>query len=542
MKHRAPPHNRNIAIPDQAFYPTRIQPAPASTLPKRTKSERQIDSLVFYLTNPQANGGRFFLCKNILNTKYVIWDYEIIFLGEDRLVNSIKSDVYFQAGENMTDAVIKSALKIISGKQELWIYDGKQKRITPIRSISLYKGHFIYFFNRNYFVSNNFDNKYITGVFVSKSLEMIQPPQDPNFLNEVDSTDYYDLSIDLYNLEKMIFRSLNIPDDYFLIILTWIVQSMASDNYTLLELIGESKSGKSHVQSILRNLIDPNLELITQAPKKIKDLEKQTMNGHVMSFDDVEKLNDEIQLFMVDLMSVNGAKITYPVESRECNAEIFVRRPIILNSVTPVVTHEKLQSKTLTIELKSPEKKWREYQEVDERFVYEARLVFLRLAKAIFDFKSNQSLPKCIYRGLYDFSEIGLRLSQILYSNTDRFEKQLNSLIKDQFLAKLEGNQTSYLTFLWAQQNANTQEEMSAANWIKRLEIYHDNSSGEWKITPKQFGSDLKKFAPVLRDFGIKCESLGKRGSFVRWKITTAEKIDLQAEFFEKSGFVKKPN
>ena len=125
------------------------------------------------------------------------------------------------------------------------------------------------------------------------------------------------------------------------------------------------------------------------------------------------------------------------------------------------------------------------------------------------------------------------KLSQMLYSTTDTFEKQLNLLIKEQSLAKLEENQTGYLTFIWAKENPNTQKEMSVANWIKKLVIYQDISFGEWKITPKQFGSDLKKVAPILRDFGINCESLGKRGSFVKWKITTAEKIDLQANFFK---------
>jgi hypothetical protein len=71
-------------------------------------------------------------------------------------------------------------------------------------------------------------------------------------------------------------------------------------------------------------------------------------------------------------------------------------------------------------------------------------------------------------------------------------------------------------------------------NYCPDFGVHYNDSYGDWKITPKQFGSDLKKVAPILRDFGINCESLGKRGSFVKWKITTAEKIDLQANFFEK--------
>jgi hypothetical protein len=137
------------------------------------------------------------------------------------------------------------------------------------------------------------------------------------------------------------------------------------------------------------------------------------------------------------------------------------------------------------------------------------------------------------------FSEIGLKLSYIAYSTTDLFKKQLSLLISEQSLAKLEENPTSYLMYLWAKENANTEKDLSVANWVKELEGYHDNSFGEWNITPKQFGSDLKKAAPVLRDFGIKCDSLGKRGSFVIWKIKTAEKIDLLDDFFELTDSAK---
>jgi hypothetical protein len=360
MNDRLLPPPSKVFAHVQSAYSANTQPVPANPVHKRSKSDLLLDSLVHYLTNPQVNGRRIILCKNLMDTKYVIWDTEIIFFGEDRLLSRIKSDAYFQIWENMTNTVIKSALQIISEKHQLWILDPKEKRITPIRLISLCRGHFVYFFHSNYSIysiSSNFNNTFITGTFASKSFDIIQTPQNPNFLNEVVCYNNHDLIKSISFLKENLFEKLNISEDCFLIILTWLVQSIACDNYTLLELIGESKSGKSYIQSVLRELIDPNLELLTQAPKKIKDLEKQTMNGHVMSFDDVGKLNEDIQLFMVDLMSVNGAKITYPLESREYSAEIFVRRPIILNSVSPVVTHEKLQSKTLTIELKAPEKK-----------------------------------------------------------------------------------------------------------------------------------------------------------------------------------------
>jgi hypothetical protein len=68
----------------------------------------------------------------------------------------------------------------------------------------------------------------------------------------------------------------------------------------------------------------------------------------------------------------------------------------------------------------------------------------------------------------------------------------------------LEENQTSYILLIWAKENTNTQKEMSPANWIKILEGYHDDSYGDWKITPKQFGSDLKKSCSYFKRFWYK--------------------------------------
>jgi hypothetical protein len=196
------------------------------------------------------------------------------------------------------------------------------------------------------------------------------------------------------------------------------------------------------------------------------------------------------------------------------------------------VTHEKLLNKTLTIEMTASKERLRKY-ETDKTLIDISRLELLRLAKAVCENTTNQDLPRCTYLELSDFSEIGLRLSKIIYRTTSKFEEQLSSLIKDQTLANLEENHTSYLIYLWAIKNANVQKEMSVTDWINELEAYHNDRFGKWQITPKQFGSDLKMAAPILREFGIHCESLGKRGSFVKWKITTAETIDMQANYFE---------
>ncbi len=143
----------------------------------------------------------------------------------------------------MTDSAIKSALRIISGNNGFWLYADKVNRITPIRTISLYKGYFFYFFAPTYSIPShsytryNRYNRCELGTFVSKSFEIIPSSEHSNNLNSLDySTQYFRSS----NILKEIFsKKLNISEDYFLIILTWLIQSIIYDNYTLLELVGE---------------------------------------------------------------------------------------------------------------------------------------------------------------------------------------------------------------------------------------------------------------------------------------------------------------
>lgn len=508
------------------------QPVPASPVHKRIKQDRQIDNIVCYFTNIHINNGSVFLRKNIVKTKYVIWGYEIIPFGGDRLKERIKADTYFQTGEQITDKVIDSALQIISGQQAFWLCDTEEERVMPIRTMPLPGGGFTYFFNRMYPIRHN--NSYLIRTYAPKGMVDIPFPVIPDSPYQPLDSDYHS-SFGFKILNDLICNKSNIPEDSFILILTWCVQCISSSYYTLLELVGEPKTGKSFTQSVLRELIDPHVDLMAIAPKKLKDLERHAMNGHVMSYDHVDDLSDDVQVFMADLMSVNGVKITTSTGIEEFGGDIFVRRPICLNSVIPVVTNEKLLSKTLTIELMPSVERSRNYKR-DPKQVYDARLELLKLSMAVANFNNTQDFPRCTYLDLHDFAEIGMKLSKIIYNTTEVFENQLNITAREQTLASLEENSAGNLVYLWAISNPNTDKEMSALDWIEELSAYQDDRSKQLSITPRKLGSDLKRAAPTLRKLGIDCNSPGKRGSHVKWRIITAEKIELQDNFFEANN------
>ncbi len=154
MNHLPPSHIPDI-IDIYTVNNGRGQPTTFNPLHKRTKSDHLLDNLVHYLIYPEVNGSRIFLRKNRLGTKYVVKDSQIIFLGEDKLIESLKSDAYFQINKNMSDKVIKSALQIISGRHDIWTNDTDEERITPIRVMPTFTSGFIYTFDGIYNTANN---------------------------------------------------------------------------------------------------------------------------------------------------------------------------------------------------------------------------------------------------------------------------------------------------------------------------------------------------------------------------------------------------
>jgi len=56
---------------------------------------------------------------------------------------------------------------------------------------------------------------------------------------------------------------------------------------------------------------------------------------------------------------------------------------------------------------------------------------------------------------------------------------------------------------------------------LQRLE--KPEHSDNWPRSPKALGDLLRRHAPALRQYGIQCQSLGKIGSNVLWRISKKE-------------------
>ncbi|MCD2451101.1 hypothetical protein GO003_011920 [Methylicorpusculum oleiharenae] len=529
MNYPSYPQNPDYSLPQQVYI--NPAPIPQNSTSKKTKSESNIDLLHKYLSNPELNEGMIQLRKSVLGTKYVTFYYRILFWDNIQLIELIKAAAYSGSMRQITEKEIKIACSIISGNPTLWIQDTEAERILHIRIAHLVGGGIAYFFsNNNYFTIRS--GFLPCKAYFPEGMVNIPAPH-PDYLNKPLYYNYQS-SPGFNYLIDLICKQLKLPEECFLLVLSWLIQSIIGQSYTLLELTGESKSGKTTAQEILRKIIDPNIQLTNKAPRSIAELERQTMEGHVLSYDNVEILPDEVQIRMAEIMTAKGARITTPIGNAKSLGDFFVNRPILLNSDTSIVTNERLLTKSLTIELKPQTDKMHNIA-IGEKYIDDARLELLILTKYVANFHPTQDIPICNYLDMHEIAEIGMKLSMIIYNNTNEFEAQLNLLATEQIFASLEENKTANLIHFWAIDNPNSTKEMAAIDWLDEIKPYIDERLKQPSITPKKFGSDLKRAAPVLRKFGIDCTSLGKRGSNCKWRITTAKKIEMQDNFFETS-------
>lgn len=518
-----------VLLPYETNYVNPTQTVTTMPAIKRTKSEHQIDKIVFYISDPKVNQGKIHLRKSVMNARYIVYFSTIIFLGDEELINLIKSDSYFHTHDQLTDKQINLAIQIISGRSDLWIKDSEEDRFIPCRVMPLPGKGFVYYFNKIYWFASDSRPIFVKN-YVPQGTDAIQTPSRIESLYAPIKPGYQ------YNpcfkvLESLFYQELNVSKDHVLPVLTWLIQCIIGKDYTLLEITGESGKGKTRAQSTLRQIIDPHLELWIKAPKSIMELEQQAFEGYVMSYDDVEILPKNVQTHIADLMSVDGIKLAPPVGRRDSNGHIFVHRPFILNAVDPVVTDQKLLNKTITIEMKNTPSQWR-ISKIDKNIIDLLRIEVLKLAVAISYYNPLNDSPRCNCRNLQEFSDIGCALSQIVYGTTNVFENQFNLLIEEQLLASLNENCSASLVYFWAINNSNTTKEIALIDFLDEVVQFRDERLKQPTITPKQFGVDLRKYAHILRQFGIDCIPDGKRGSYCKWRITTAEKIGLQGSFF----------
>ncbi|WP_417687960.1 DUF6371 domain-containing protein [Roseibium sp.] len=149
------------------------------------------------------------------------------------------------------------------------------------------------------------------------------------------------------------FRSfVNADDNDFQLIVAWLVASLfgRGKTFPVLALGGEQGSGKTTMARLLRSLTDPSDVSALATPKDGRDLVVMAVNNHVLSFDNVSKVESWFSDAVCRLATGAGF-ITRKLHSDADPFWFQGSRPVILNGIPSLTDRADLAERSLTVRL-----------------------------------------------------------------------------------------------------------------------------------------------------------------------------------------------
>jgi hypothetical protein len=311
---------------------------------------------------------------------------------------------------------------------------------------------------------------------------------------------------------------LNVPKDSQLLVLTWLVTCLISEaDHVLLEIVGERYSGKSTLQSVLKFLIDPSLELlitdIPQTQARIYDLGKQ---DYVISLDKVKVLSETAQEALLHLLQ---GKLTDIRSSKKAKStKIWTRHSIVINGAESKVTLPELADRSVLVQLPRIGAITEHlYQKLDHKKDLQpafAGLVYL-LSGVHARWKSVKA-TECP-AGMMDFYRIGVAVAEVMGGNAADFDQQMKASIERRFAMELYEYPVVAAVRDLLGDSGEDRLEMPVGALLQKLNDFRpdDAPDSQWPRNPRHLGEKLAECSALLEAYGMRVgppEKKGKHG------------------------------
>ena len=311
----------------------------------------------------------------------------------------------------------------------------------------------------------------------------------------------------------------NVSEADRLMVLAWMLECLRADTpHVVLELVGEQGSAKSSTQRALRRLIDPNQADLRAAPKSVEDVWIAARNSHMVSLENLSHLHPQYQDALCVLATGGG----YSARTFYTNAEetiIELRKPIVLNGISVIVTAQDLLDRCLHIDL--PTIHSRELAgDMEARFeaAQPALLgALLDLFVKVLAMLPSVSIAPEQRPRMADFAALGEAVFRVHGKAAGAFLSRYSDMRKDGVLRTIDSSPVgaalaAYLADVAGGFNGTLSE------LLDRLDRYRPHGEA-WPRSPKGLGDALRRLAPALRLIGFECKSLPKIGGVIRWHI-----------------------
>ena len=312
----------------------------------------------------------------------------------------------------------------------------------------------------------------------------------------------------------------NIPVADRLMVLAWMLECLRADTpHVVLELVGEAGSAKSSVQSLLRRLIDPNQANLRAAPKSVEDVWIAARNSHMVSLENLSHLNAQYQDALCMLATGGGYSTrTYYTNLEETIIEL--RKPIVLNGISVIVTAQDLLDRCLHIDLPTIQSRLTE-AELEARF----EAAKPALLGAVLDLFVNvlATLPSVAIAPehrprMADFAALGEAVFRVHGKPAGTFLARYTEVRKEGVLRTIDASPVgAALVAYLAEAPGGFNGTLSEL--LDRLDRHRPPHGEAWPKSAKGLGDALRRLAPALRLIGFECKSEPKTGGMIRWHI-----------------------
>jgi hypothetical protein len=315
----------------------------------------------------------------------------------------------------------------------------------------------------------------------------------------------------------------NIPEPDRRMVLAWLLECLRDDTpHVVLELVGEQGSAKSFTQRFLRRLIDPNQADLRSAPKSVEDVWIAAFNSHMVSLENLSHLSAQYQDALCVLATGGG----YSARTLYTNSEetiLELRKPIVLNGISVVVTAQDLLDRCVHIDL--PTISHRETAgDIDARFeAAQPSLLGALLdlfTKALATLPSVNIDPRDRPR-MADFAVLGEALSRVMGGTEGAFLDRHAAMRRESILTTIDGSPVGAALLAFLERNP-AGFEGSLSELLVQLETFRQTHDF-WPRSSKGLGDALRRLSPALRLIGFECKSLPKTGGAIRWRISSCD-------------------
>jgi len=311
-----------------------------------------------------------------------------------------------------------------------------------------------------------------------------------------------ELSIDaVFDLREFI----NLDDDGWNLVIGWLLGAFGPGDYPILVLNGEQGSGKSTLSELLRRMIDPNEADLRSSPRDEQTLMIAASNSHVLAFDNLSSVPDWLSDGLCRI-STGAGFATRELYTNQEEVIISVKRPMLINGITDLVTRGDLLSRSMIVTVpslddsqrKSKEDYWTGF-EMAHPYLFGALLDSLSHALANFPKTQLASYPR-----MADFTRWVVAAGPSLGWKPNKFLQIYEEMAEAASVAMLDNSMVATELIAFVQHTPNwkgtTQEllfKLQSSSLGGPAEDYFK------KMIPNKLKSELKRLAPVLRKVGI---------------------------------------